>query len=156
MPRPRFRRSLRFDNLETRELLSGVTAGPTPEEQYMLELVNQARMNPQAMAQQITSNLSPDVQATLQYYNVNLNATIQAISSSPAKPPLAWNADLASAAQGHSNDMVANQYQSHTGSDGSSAAQRMQSAGYTGASTTGENAFAYATSVDEAMQAFLI
>ena len=32
----------------------------------------------------------------------------------------------------------------------------MQQAGYTNASSTGENAFAYATSVDEAMQAFLI
>jgi hypothetical protein len=32
----------------------------------------------------------------------------------------------------------------------------MQQAGYTNASSTGENAFAYATSIDEAMQAFLI
>lgn len=156
MPRPSFRRSLRFDNLETRELLSGVSPGPTPQEQYMLELINQARMNPQAAAQQFTSNLSPDVQATLKYYNVNLNATIQAIASSPAKPPLAWNGDLASAAQAHSNDMATNQFQSHTGSDGSTPDQRMQGAGYTGASSTGENAFAYADSVDEAMQAFLI
>lgn len=156
MPRPRFRHSLRFDNLETRELLSGVSTGPTPQEQYMLELVNQARMNPQAAAQQFTSNLSPDVQATLKYYNVNLNATMQAIANSPAKPPLAWNANLASAAQAHSNDMATNQYQSHTGSDGSSPDQRMQNAGYTSASSTGENAFAYATSVDEAMQAFLL
>ena len=52
MTRPRFRRSLRFDNLETRELLSGVTAGPTAQEQYMLELVNQARTNPQAAAEE--------------------------------------------------------------------------------------------------------
>src|SRR5208337_1859616 len=101
MTRRSFRRSLRFDNLETRELLSAVTAGPTPQEQYMLELVNQARMNPQAAAQQFTSNLSPDVQATLSYFNVDLNATMQAIANSPAKPPLAWNADLASAAQAH-------------------------------------------------------
>ena len=96
------------------------------------------------------------MQATLTHYNVNLSATIQAIASSPAKPPLAWNADLASAAQSHSDDMATNQFQSHTGSDGSSPDQRMQNAGYTGASSTGENAFAYATSVDEAMQAFLI
>ena len=52
--------------------------------------------------------------------------------------------------------MVANQFQSHTGSDGSTADQRMQQAGYTGASSTGENAYAYANTVDEAMQAFLI
>ena len=156
MTRPSFRRSLRFENLESRELLSGVTPGPTAQEQYMLELVNQARMNPQAAAAEYTTNLTPDVQATLNYYNVNLSAVQQAIANSPAKPPLAWNPSLASAAQSHTQDMVNNQYQSHTGSDGSTADQRMQQAGYTGASSTGENAFAYATSVDEAMQAFLI
>ena len=91
MTRPSFRRSLRFENLESRELLSGMTAGPTAQEQYMLELVNQARMNPQAAAVRVTSNITPDVQSTLNYYNVNLNAAKQAIANSPAKPPLAWN-----------------------------------------------------------------
>ena len=122
----------------------------------MLELINQARMNPAAVAAEVTSNLTPDIVATLNYYNVNLSATQQAIASAPAKPPLAWNPDLAAAAQAHSNDMATNQFQSHTGSDGSSPDQRMQEAGYTNASSTGENAFAYASSVDEAMQAFLI
>jgi len=156
MSRPNFRRSLRFENLESRELLSGGIAAPTNQEQYMLELVNQARMNPQAAAVRVTSNLTPDITSTLAYYNVNLNATEQAIANTPAQPPLAWNPDLAAAAQTHSQDMATNQFQSHTGSDGSSPDQRMQQAGYTGASSTGENAFAYATSVDEAMQAFLI
>jgi uncharacterized protein YkwD len=156
MPRPRFRRSLRFETLESRELLSGGFAAPTDQEQYMLEQINQARMNPQAAAVSVTSNLTPDVSATVAYYGVNLNATEQAIASAPAKPPLAWNPDLAAAAQAHSQDMATNQFQSHTGSDGSTPDQRMQQAGYTNASSTGENAFAYATSIDEAMQAFLI
>ena len=156
MPRPRFRRSLRFENLESRELLSGGIAAPTDQEQYMLELINQARMNPQAAAVSVTSNLTPDISATVAYYNVDLSATEQAIASAPAQPPLAWNPDLAAAAQAHSQDMATNQFQSHTGSDGSTPDQRMQQAGYTNASSTGENAFAYATSIDEAMQAFLI
>ncbi len=156
MTRPNFRRSLRFENLESRELLSGGIAAPTDQEQYMLELVNQARMNPQAAAVRVTSNLTPDVTSTLAYYNVNLSATEQAIANTPAQPPLAWNPDLAASAQAHSQDMATNQFQSHTGSDGSTADQRMQQAGYTNASSSGENAFAYATSVDEAMQAFLI
>ena len=156
MPRPRFRRSLRFETLESRELLSGGFAAPTDQEQYMLEQINQARMNPQAAAVSVTSNLTPDVSATVAYYGVDLNATEQAIASAPAKPPLAWNPDLAAAAQAHSQDMATNQFQSHTGSDGSTPDQRMQQAGYTNASSTGENAFAYATSIDEAMQAFLI
>src|SRR5271157_2651733 len=156
MTRPSFRRSLRFDNLESRELLSGGIAAPTAQEQYMLELINQARMNPQAAAVRVMSNLTPDITSTLAYYNVNLNATQQAIANTPAQPPLAWNPDLAASAQTHSQDMATNQFQSHTGSDGSTADQRMQQAGYTNASSTGENAFAYATSLDEAMQAFLI
>src|SRR5271165_3834966 len=156
MPRPSFRRSLRFENLESRELLSGGIAAPTDQEQYMLELINQARMNPQAAAVSVTSNLTPDILATLANYNVDLNATEQAIASAPAKPPLAWNPDLAAAAQAHSQDMATNQFQSHTRSDGSTPDQRMQQAGYTNASSTGENAFAYASSIDEAMQAFLI
>src|SRR5271166_2072427 len=156
MPRPSFRRSLRFENLESRELLSGGIAAPTDQEQYMLELINQARLNPQAAAVSVTSNLTPDILSTVAYYNVDLNATEQAIASAPAKPPLAWNPDLAAAAQAHSQDMATNQFQSHTGSDGSTPDQRMQQAGYTNASLTGENAFAYASSIDEGMQAFLI
>ncbi|WP_165220796.1 CAP domain-containing protein [Aquisphaera insulae] len=155
MSRPRTHRSLRFDSLESRELLSGMTA-PTAEQQYALSLINRARMNPAATAEQISNGVTPDLQSTLSYYHVDLNATAQAIASTPAKPPLAWNSDLATAAQGHSQDMVNNQYQSHTGSDGSTAEQRMKQAGYTGASSTGENAYAYADSVDQAMQAFLI
>jgi len=136
--------------------LSGGFAAPTDQEQYMLEQINQARMNPQAAAVSVTSNLTPDVSATVAHYGVNLNTTGQAIASAPPKPPLAWNPDLAAAAQAHSQDMATNQFQSHTGSDGSTPDQRMQQAGYTNASSTGENAFAYATSIDEAMQAFLI
>jgi hypothetical protein len=51
--------------------------------------------------------------------------------------------------------MADNQYQSHTGSDGSSADDRISASGYTNAKSTGENAYAYAGSVDNAMQAFL-
>ena len=154
MTRPKFRRSLRFDNLETRQLMAA--GGPTAQQQYMLELVNQARTNPQAAADRVTSNLTPDVSATLDYYHVDLNAAKQAIATSAPKPPLAWNPALAAAAQGHSQDMANTQVQSHTGSDGSSPDQRMEQAGYTNHNSTGENAYAYSTSVDEAMQAFLL
>jgi len=75
MTRPNFRRSLRFEKLESRELLSGGIAAPTDQQQYMLELINQARMNPQAAAVRVTSNLTPDIISTLAYYNVNLSAT---------------------------------------------------------------------------------
>ncbi len=122
----------------------------------MLQLLNEARTDPSAAAQEISQNITPDIQATLNYYGVNLQATLQKIASSPVQPPLAWNAQLAQSAQGHSQDMATNQFQSHTGSDGSSPQQRMQAAGYNNASSTGENVYAYATSVEEAMEAFLL
>jgi len=43
---------------------------------------------------------------------------------------LVWNAALATAAQGHANDMAANDYFSHTGRDGSKFTARIRNAGY--------------------------
>jgi uncharacterized protein YkwD len=47
-----------------------------------------------------------------------------------ATTPLAWNNALASAALVHSDDMVAHNFFSHTGSDGRSAGDRATAAGY--------------------------
>ena len=156
MARFRFRRSLRFDTLEGRQLLSSVGAGPTDQQQYVLQLINEARTNPAAAAQQISNNITPEVSATLQYYNVNLQTALQTISSATPQPPVAWNANLANAAQGQSQYMADNQIQSHTGAGGSSPQQRMTAAGVTNITSSAENAYAYATSPEEAMQAFLI
>ncbi len=154
MARSKFRRSLRFENLEGRQLLSG--GGPTDQEQYMLQLINEARTNPSAAAAQVTSNLTPDVQATLKYYNVNLQAAQQTISSATPLPPVAWNSNLAAAAQAQSQYMANNQVQSHTGANGSTPLQRIQQAGYSNIVSNSENAYAYASTPLEAMQAFLI
>jgi uncharacterized protein YkwD len=150
------RRELRFENLESRRLLSGT--GPTNEEQYMLQLINEARTDPSAAAAQISSPsaLTPDVTATLAYYNVNLQQTVQALSSATPQPPLAWNSDLASSAQSQSQYEANTQTQTHTGSGGSTTEQRMQAAGYSNILSSGENTFAYASSAFESMQAFLI
>ncbi len=153
MARPTSRRSLRFENLEDRQMLS--SGGPSSQAQYMLQLINMARTNPKAAAQWVSDNVTPEVSNTLKHYNVDVNAVKQTIASSRPLPPVAWNGKLAAAAQSHSQDMVDNNYQSHTGSDGSSADDRIAAAGYDKASSTGENAYAYAGSVDNAMQAFL-
>jgi len=153
MARPTSRRSLRFENLEDRQMLS--SGGPSSQAQYMLQLINMARTNPQAASQWISKNVTPEVSNTLKHFNVDVNAVQKTIANSTPLPPVAWNGNLASAAQGHSQDMADNQYQSHTGSDGSSADDRIKAAGYAGAKSTGENAYAYAGSVDNAMQAFL-
>ncbi len=158
MARAKFRRAPRFENLESRELLSTVPASQAPsgEAQYMLQILNLARTNPQAAVQYIKSNITSDVQATLNYYGVNLNATLNTIASSQAQPPLAWSPQLAQSAAAQSQDMATNGFQSHTGSDGSNPTQRMQGAGYSNATSTGENVYAYASPVDQAMEAFLL
>ncbi|WP_422930997.1 CAP domain-containing protein [Singulisphaera sp. PoT] len=154
MSRPTCHRTLRLELLESRELLS--SGGPTDQQQYMLYLLNQARTNPAAMANRVTSNLDADVSATVDYYNVNLSSVKNAIASTPAKPPLAWNTQLANAAQGQSQYQADSGVQSHTGANGSSLEQRLDQAGYKNRTTDGENAYAYSDSVDQAMQAFLI
>jgi uncharacterized protein YkwD len=157
MARFKFRRSLRFDNLEGRQLLSSAApGGPSDQQQYLLQLINEARTNPSAAAAQISNEITPEISATLQYYNVNLQTALNTISSATPQPPLAWNADLANAAQGQSQYMADNQIQTHTGAGGTSPQQRMTAAGYTNITSSAEDAYAYATSPAEAMEAFLI
>jgi uncharacterized protein YkwD len=122
----------------------------------MLELINLARTNPAAMAQWIGQRADANVQATLNYYNVNLQSVENAIASSPSQPPLAWNADLTQSATNQSQYQANNGVQTHTGANGSTTQQREVAAGYTNQAVDGENAYAYSSSVDEAMEAFLI
>jgi len=154
MRRPTTRRSFRLESLESRELLTA--GGPSAEAQYMLTELNLARINPAAAAQQFTSNLSDNVNATLKYYNVDLGGVRNAVASEAARPPLAWNATLAGTAGGQSQYQNDTGVQSHAGANGSNLEQRLDQAGYTGRASDGENAYAYSGSVDEAMQAFLI
>lgn len=56
----------------------------------------------------------------------------------PPVKPLKWNADLAQAAQRHAEDMSANRWFEHTGTDGSTVANRVSDTGYNW-SAVGEN-----------------
>ena len=88
---------------------------PSADEQKILDDVNAARTQPR------------DCDSTHRY---------------GAASPLTWNAQLAGAALAHSQDMARNGYNEadpHADSDGSSAQQRIERAGYTNWSTNGEN-----------------
>jgi len=67
---------------------------------------------------------------------------------------LAWSAALSQAADAHSRDMVANNFFSHTGSDGSSAGQRITAAGYPW-SAYGENIAAGQATVAEVVDGWM-
>lgn len=72
----------------------------------------------------------------------------------PAVAPLNWNAALAAAARRHSIDMAQSDHVSHTGTDGSTAGQRIRDAGYD-AAASGENIAAGYGSVDAVMAGWL-
>ncbi len=53
-------------------------------------------------------------------------------TSYPAAPALTWNAQLATAAQGHATDMATHNYFDHNSQDGRTPWQRIAAAGYSG------------------------
>lgn len=90
-------------------------------EQLFIELINRARLNPQAEA-------------------TRTGISLGSISAAP-KQPLALNADLNAAAEAHSAWMLSSSVFSHDGAGGNSPGDRMEAAGYsfTGDWTWGEN-----------------
>lgn len=106
----------------------------TADEQYMLELLNRARLDPVGEAQR--------------YGLTDLNKDLPpgTISGLPL-PVLAYDYQLDAAAESHSQWMVDNDTFSHTGAGGSSSRQRMQQSGYqfTGSGHSAENIALYGT-----------
>src|SRR3954463_648352 len=96
--------------LEVRRLFA---LDPSAREQEMLELVNRMRTNPQAELSLLTNSSNTDVNSAISFFHVDTSALASQWSSLTAVQPLAWNANLASSALGHSNKMLANQLQSH-------------------------------------------
>ena len=93
-------------------------------EQYLLELINRARLEPLAEAAR---------------YGISLNTGLQPGQlGAQARQVLAPNALLENAAVGHSQWMLAADVFSHTGSGGSSPFERMTAQGYR-YSSAGEN-----------------
>ncbi len=129
---------------------------PTAMEQLNLEYINQARANPTEEGNRLVNTPDGDVQGAITFFNISKSLVQQQFSTYPAKGPLAFNAQLIQAARNHSNDMRTNQFQGHTGSNGSTMDQRINQAGYTGWSGAGENVFSYARSVWHAHAGFNI
>lgn len=102
-------------------------ATPSAHEQYILELVNRARLDPLAEAARFGIDLNQGISGG------TLNGT--------PKQPLAFNPLLIDAARGHSDWIIATDIFSHTGAGGSSPGDRMKAAGYsfTGSWTWSEN-----------------
>lgn len=127
--------------------------GPTNNEQLMLELINDARLDPLRNADRyITSYPSltsgnTDIQAAITLYQVYgpyLQLAFQALTPVGA---LAWNNALATSAETHSASMISAQTESTQVTGEAALATRLTTAGYTSATASGENVSAYASSV---------
>lgn len=120
---------------------------PTPEEQMYLELLNRARATPVAEGVRLATTTDPDVLATYRYFGVNLVLLQTQFAAILPLPPLSMNATLTTAARAHSQNMLQNNYQGHTGPDGSLvtriAAYLANANGY----GYGENVYSYSKSV---------
>jgi len=110
-----------IERLEKRIALTNVTA----YEEYFLALINRARQDPVAEATRL---------------GITLNEGLPAGTLAPgARQPLALNDNLQSSIEGHIADELANNFFSHTGSNGSTPVQRINASGYTGWTEVGEN-----------------
>src|SRR5260221_10560558 len=140
----------RLEPLESRTLLSG----PTPREQQMLEFINRLRAHPANELPLILNSKDPDVRASLAFFNVNYKELARQWAGLSPAAPLAWNDNLAKAAQGHTQKMLAFDQQSHQLPGESPLLGRVVAAGYQNASFVGENVFAFMNSVDHAQAGF--
>lgn len=129
---------------------------PTNDEQYTLELINRARAFPADEGVRLATTTDPYIVSNYVYYQVDTAALRREFATYPARPPLAFNARLLAAARRHTNDMVANNFQSHVGSDKSLFDKRIKEAGYNGFTWIGENIFCYGENLWHALAGFLV
>jgi hypothetical protein len=126
---------------------------PTAHEQLYLEYINRARANPADEALRLANTTDRDAIQAYTHFEVDLDLMVSDLSSLPAAPPLALNAKLLAAARLHSQDMLANGFQGHVGTDGSTLASRVNAQNYAWISL-GENVFSSALSVEHGHAAF--
>ena len=143
------------------------SADPTAQEQYWLELVNQARRDPAGELERLVNYSSPttfanpasdnpDVAAALAFFGTSASALATQWASLSAAPALAWSDALRTSAVNYSGLMVSHDQQSHT-LDGLSLDQRILNGGY-GANylDLGENLYASAKSAFHGHAGFMI
>ena len=118
---------------------------PSPEEQLIVELANRLRTDPVGEGKRLRYTDDPDLLAAYAARNVDMAMYETEMAVLSPVPPLAVNAKLSAGASTHVLDMLNNAFQGHTGSDGSSAGDRITAQGYTWGRWS-ENVYAYALS----------
>lgn len=123
--------------------------GPSNEEQYYLELVNDARLDPLGNAARYITSYNPlkssnsDIQSALNYFKVTGQALLDAYKALVPVAPVAWNDQLATAARTHNDVMISTDSQTHQAPGEPGLGDRITAAGYSGWLSAGENVYAY-------------
>lgn len=151
---PRRRGALTVGNsgVESLEVRLCLSPTPTPAEQETLELINRLRTNPQGELNRLFSGFSPlrgrdpNVDVSVRFFGTNAAILESQFASLVAVPPLAWNTELAAAAETHNNLIVQNQQQEHRFPGEADLLERTIAAGYTSPQLVGENIFAFSES----------
>jgi Ca2+-binding RTX toxin-like protein len=121
---------------------------PSAEEQLLLELINRLRADPEAEAGLLTGvNADPDVQSAINFFGVSVSAFVAQMAAFDAVAPLAWNGNLADAADGHNQAMIDADMQTHQAPGEPNLGQRATNAGYANWNTLGENVYAFSEDV---------
>lgn len=149
-----------IEALEPRQLM---VFDPSPNEQYLMELLNRMRMNPAAELGLLTSSLgnparssNADVDSALRYFHTSGTLLASQWASLTAVQPVAWNDKLYLAAEGHNAAMIAADQQTHQAPGEPALGARANNAGYTNWSQVGENVYAFAEGVVHAHAGFAL
>ena len=137
------------------------TSTASATEQYLLELTNEARMDPMASAARYVSSYAPltarqaNIQNAFNFFHVDGAALLAAYQALTPVQPLAWNEALAGGARLHNTAMIAADLQTHQAPGEPDLAARITADGYT-YSTAGENVYAYASDMIFTLAGFMV
>ncbi len=123
---------------------------PSAAETYLLELINRARSDPAKEAWFLTHTGDASINSSVQYFATQngstfaqaTNAIVQAFAGYTAAAPLAFNAHLVAAAHLTTDMEIQYDTQDHN-VGGTSPWDRMETSGYTGYASAGENIYCY-------------
>ncbi|MBB4284328.1 CAP domain-containing protein [Roseospira goensis] len=129
---------------------------PTGEEQLLLEYVNRLRTAPAAELDRLLAANNPGVATALDYFGVDMGLLRAQWATLTPSAPLAWSSALGSAADAHSQAMIALDMQGHILPGEDALRTRAEAAGMPAGCGYAENVFAYASDVLEGHAAFAI
>lgn len=128
----------------------------TAREQYLLELVNDARLDPVGdMDRYLGAAAGQDIKAALDFFHVDLNAYAAAVRALGPAKPLAASEKLRAAALGHDQVLIATDSQTHQAPGEADLLGRLTAQGYA-LTFGGENVYSYALDTLYAHAAFMV